>query len=320
MSEEIEAQSKIEDRPNQTDTNQSFNDHSSDQDQDSSSLIGLEIDPEALFEQWSKEDAWVEEQAQIRERERFSIGRQPLALVAIAIVSIFLAIYTFPALDAVLHEGEYEECGNLLDRKLAQNRGGNVEAFQHQQSCHLTAMVGTPNIFAIGKQDNAKAQDEFERNRGISYVVKLNGDQVYAILPAHPRKIEGYRLKNGSLFGLEIDEKGLMIAPTTATSYRHLERELRVNLGVSPNEKLWFFDVTYSPWDHKMPLATALLTPLIALLAILALKRELARRQIEKMQSKSEQEWLEAFEMAAQDAGLETSKIPKSHQQAEQES
>ena len=128
-------------------------------------------------------------------------------------------------------------------------------------------------------------------------------------------------MRHGSLFGLEIDETGLMIDPSIATSYRHLERELRINLGVTPKEKLWFFDVTYSPWDHKMPLATALLTPLIALLALLALKKELLRRKNEQKQSESEQEWLNAFEMAAQDAGLETSSNTKSDpQQHEQES
>ena len=320
MSDKLEAQSKSEDRPNQLDMTLS-NQQSSDHNQDSGSLVGLEIDPEALFEQWSKEEALLQDQAQSHQEERFSIGRQPLALVAISIISIFLAIYTFPALDAVLHEGEHEECGNLLDRKLQQNRGQTVKTFQHQQNCHLTAMVGTPNIFAIGAQEDPKNKDEFERNRGVSYVVKLNGDQVYAILPAHPRKIEGYRLRHGSLFGLEIDETGLMIDPSIATSYRHLERELRINLGVAPSKKLWFFDVTYSPWDHKMPLATALLTPLIALLALLALRKELSRRKTEQTESKSEQEWLNAFEMAAQDAGLEASSRTQSDsQQHEQES
>lgn len=292
MSEKVEAQSKATDHQENHD------------DQDSQSLVGLEIDPEALFEQWAKEEAWVEEQAQLRDEERFSIGRQPLALIAIALVSIFLAFYTFPALEAVINEDQFDECGNLLDRKLLQSRGESITAFKHQQNCHLTAMVGTPNIFAIGAQENPKAKDEFERNRGVSYVVKLNGDQVYAILPAHPQKIEGYRLSHGSLFGLELDETGLMIDPNIATSYRHLERELRINLGVLPSEKLWFFDVTYSPWDHKMPLLTALLTPFIALLSLLALRRELGRRKSEQVKAQNEQEWLVAFETAAQEAGL----------------
>ena len=120
MSEKIEGQSKSEDRPNHRDMTLS-SEQSSDHDQDSQSLIGLNIDPEVLFEQWSKEEALLQNQVQAHQEDRFSIGRHPLALVAIAIVSIFLAIYTFPALDAVLDEDEYEECGNLLDRKLRQN-------------------------------------------------------------------------------------------------------------------------------------------------------------------------------------------------------
>ena len=272
-----------------------------------SSLIGTELNPEALFEQWAKEEAWVEEQASLRQEERFSVGRHPLILVFIIIVSGVLSIYTFPALESVIHEGEFEECGNVLDRGLRQAKGEMIKAFYHQQTCQLSAMVGTTNIFAIGAQENPESKDEFERIRGVSYVVKLNGDQVYAILPAHTKSVEGYRLKNGSLFGLEFTEVGLMIDPQIATSYRHLERELRVNLGLSPQKKLWFFDVSYSPWDHKMPLATSVLTPLICLLSLLALRRELKRRRVVQDEEQTEKEWLDAFEAAALQAGLEPS-------------
>ena len=98
-----------------------------------------------------------------------------------------------------------------------------------------------------------------------------------------------------------------MIDPQIATSYRHLERELRVNLGLSPQKKLWFFDVSYSPWDHKMPLATSVLTPLICLLSLLALRRELKRRRVVQDEEQTEKEWLDAFEAAALQAGLEPS-------------
>lgn len=266
--------------------------------------IGTEVDPDALFEQWAREDARNEALSLRQESERFTVGRHPLILAAIFIVSVVLAIYCYPALDAVIHEGEFDECGDVLTRALDRSKGTQTLPFYHQQRCQLSGMVGTPNLFAIGYQETPDSQDEFERNRGISYVVKLNGDHVYAILPAHPPEIEGYRLRNGSLFGLEINELGLMIDPRIATSYRHLEGELRVNLGIKAEERLWFFDVTYSPWDHKMPLATAIIAPLIALLSLIAIRRTMMYQRALEAAAQSDQEWLSAFEAAAQEAGL----------------
>lgn len=267
-------------------------------------FVGAEIDPDQLFEQWAREDARAEVQRAQHQNDRFSVGRQPLLLGLIAVVSAVLSFYCFPALDAVIHEGDFDQCGDVLERALSQSKGEAIRPFYHQQTCRLSGMVGTTNLFAIGFQENPESKDEFERNRGISYVVKLNGGQIYAILPAHPPKVEGYRLRNGSLFGLEFTEVGLIIDPTIATSYRHLERELRVNLGIKSSERLWFFDVSYSPWDHKMPLATAVVAPLIALLALLAIYREMRRRQQLKEQEQEENDWLLAFEAAASESEL----------------
>ena len=189
-------------------------------------MVGTELDPDALFEQWAKEDERNAALQQERAGERFTVGRHPLILAAIFIVSAVLSVFCYPALDAVIHEGEFEDCGDVLNRAINRSKGIEPIPFYHQQSCQLSGMVGTTNLFAIGYQENPEAADEFERNRGISYVVKMNGDQVYAILPAHPPEVEGYRLRNGSLFGLELREVGLMIDPSIATSYRHLEREL----------------------------------------------------------------------------------------------
>ena len=268
-------------------------------------MVNTELDPDTLFEQWAKEDERNALMQRQRASERFTVGRHPLILGAIFIVSAVLSVFCYPALDAVIHEGEFEDCGDVLNRAINRSKGIEPTPFYHQQSCQLSGMVGTTNLFAIGYQENPEAVDEFERNRGISYVVKMNGDQIYAILPAHPPEVEGYRLRNGSLFGLELREVGLMIDPNIATSYSHLERELRVNLGVKREEKLWFFDVSYSPWDHKMPLATALIAPLIALLSLVAIRRSVLQRRALDKAEKIDNEWLSAFEAAAAQAGLE---------------
>ena len=56
-----------------------------------------------------------------------------------------------------------------------------------------------------------------------------------------------------------------------------------------------------------MPLATSLLAPFILLLSILALRREIQRRRDLAEAEKSDAEWLDAFEQAAQEADLSPS-------------
>ena len=102
-----------------------------------------------------------------------------------------------------------------------------------------------------------------------------------------------------------------MIDPAIATSYRHLERELRVNLGIKAEEKLWFFDVTYSPWDHKMPLITAIIAPFIALLSLVAIRRTMTQQRAIDEAAQLDQEWLSAFEAAAAEANLEEVQNPE---------
>ena len=97
-----------------------------------SDLLGAEIDPETLFEQWSKEDAWAREQL-VNDDERFSVGRHPLILVIVTIVSGILAFHTFPALDAVIHEDDFEECGNVLERGLSKAKGQENQKRPHKE-------------------------------------------------------------------------------------------------------------------------------------------------------------------------------------------
>ena len=54
-----------------------------------------------------------------------------------------------------------------------------------------------------------------------------------------------------------------------------------------------------------MPLATALIAPLIALLSLVAIRRSLLQRRALDKAEKIDDEWLSAFEAAAVQAGLE---------------
>jgi len=119
----------------------------------------------------------------------------------------------------------------------------------------------------------------FEKNRGVSYVTKLNGDMVFAILPAHQPWVEGYRLKEGSLVGLEFKAKGLMSQPDQEPVYQRLAEQVRVHFQVRREAPIWIFDVTYDPWDHKMPLFTFALSPLLALLSLYGLIRAYRRQR-----------------------------------------
>ena len=82
--------------------------------------------------------------------------------------------------------------------------------------------------------------------------------------------------------GLEVKAKGLMIQPKKARTYQYLEKELRALFFIKPQQDIWFFDLTYSPWDYKMQLATFVLSPLIALLVLLGIRRAKKRQQMEQ--------------------------------------
>ena len=268
--------------------------------------LGEALDPDALFEQWAQEDQFMEEGDY---SPSFSVGRHPLLLFLIILISSALGYYCYPALDAVIHKDHFEVCGDVFERAQSKRKGEVVTPLRHQQKCELSVMVGTINIFAIGSAEQNTQQDRFEKNRGISYVVKLHGDQIYGILPAHLKWVESYRLEHGSLFGLEFIARGLMIDPKQASGYQHLEREIRVNLAVPSDKQIWFFDLTYSPWDYLMQVITAILAPLIALLSLIALRKELSRRKHEQEAEQADEAWLQAFQDAAQQAKQQRSDL-----------
>jgi len=236
-----------------------------------------EVDPDELFEQWAAQDR---EDAEERAREeRFSIGRHPLLLLLVFGMSCSLAYRSYPAFEGLLRADTHSDCGSVIDRALARGRGETPVAFEHLQRCELEGVVQQMSLFAIGYHELPDSQDMFEKNRGVSYVTKLNGDMVFAILPAHQPWVEGYRLKEGSLVGLEFKAKGLMIQPDQEPVYQRLAEQVRVHFQVRREAPIWIFDVTYDPWDHKMPLFTFALSPLLALLSLYGLIRAYRRQR-----------------------------------------
>ena len=282
--------------------------------QDSPWALGQELNAEELFEQWSQRDH-QETVDEVERAQRFSVGRSPLLLVVVAIFAIILSVMSFPALEALMDRDQFDECGDLSTHaqpvESAIGKGKkHATPFKHLRKCKLASFVGTSSLFAIGRPKNPDAQDMFKRSEGISYVVKLHGDQVYAILPAHNRLVETYYRTRGDLAGLELSEGnqlglGLIVDPAREPAYQALEREIRNNLGVKIGIKVWFFDVTYDPWDHKMPIVMSVLGPLIALLALIALKNELQRRRRLQQADADDAAWIAAFNQGLEETSLE---------------
>ena len=227
-------------------------------------------DADALFDRWVQHDEESDD-FDFDSSRRFSTGRSPLVLVAIIGLSLFLMVSTWPAMEALIEIDDYEECGTVYGRLEKQITGQAVHPFTHLKRCELSGMVQNLSLFAIGHRHDPDQTDPYLKNEGMNYVAKLNGDQVYAILPAHAKWVESHRLDQGSLFGLEFKTKGLMIQPKLEGTYQKLEKAIRLKMGVNDDQEIWFFDVSYSPWDHKLPLATFVLSPLIALSALWAL-------------------------------------------------
>ncbi len=249
----------------------------------------VEIDPEELFTQWAAKDLEAEEYVVEDTNSRVSMRRHPSVLLFIFVLSSFLMIKTWPAMEALIYKDDFIECGKVLDRAL--KKKDKHHTFKHLQKCELEGIIQHINIFAIGAQENPDEQDMFEKNRGVSYISKMSGDDVFAILPAHLKWVEGHRLTNGSLFGLEFKARGLMIQPEEESNYKHLERELRVNFHIPLDQKIWFFDLTYSPWDHKMPLVTFVLSPLITITSLVGLIFAWRRRKHQQEEDRLDAEY-----------------------------
>jgi hypothetical protein len=247
------------------------------------------IDPEELFAQWEAQDA--DEDWDTDRNTRFSVSQYPWILIVIASLAVALSWHTWPAMESLINQDDYEQCGTVLERAMLKQKGTPPFAFKHLQRCELEGVVQHLNLFAIGVQADPDHKDMFQKNLGVSYVSKLNGDHIFAILPAHEPWVEGYRLKNGSLFGLEIEGRGLMIHPTEEPTYQRLERQLRLQFDIKLDQDLWFFDLTYSPWDHKMPLITFVLSPMISVISIIGFlilnrrKRKRALWDLEEIKS-----------------------------------
>jgi hypothetical protein len=278
---------------------------------DSPWAIGQELNAEELFEQWSQQDE-LDHEIEIQKAQRFSVGRSPLLLVVVIIFSTVLAVLSFPALEALINRNHFDDCGDLSDYVQSLESTSEVQSkpYRHLRKCKLSSFVGTSSLFAIGRPKYPDAQELFKRSEGVSYVVKLHGDQVYAILPAHYPQVETYYRTRGDLAGLELTNSnrlnlGLIVDPEREPAYQALEREIRNNLGVKIGVKVWFFDVTYDPWDHKMPIIMSILGPLIALLALIALKNELQRRRRLKQADSDDEAWITAFEQGLQETSNE---------------
>jgi uncharacterized protein YbaP (TraB family) len=257
---------------------------------DQSQTLDDAIDSDALFQKWAAEDALHSRQNSDQNNDsmtiapkRFSVANQPLALIIVIVVSIYLSIQSFPAFKAVLEADQYEECGDVSFRpEIKDTRPNELIQWRHQQKCKLKGVAQGMNLYAVGRPENPESKDPFESKKGLHYVVKLVGDRVFAILPAHEVWVEGFRLKTDSLLGLEIDQKGIMVSPKQDRMYEKLGQQLRESFQIPENEEIFFFDTAYNPWQNKLLIFTFIFSPFIIILALIALFRVLKTKKLER--------------------------------------
>lgn len=287
-------------------------DHSSD-----TWSVGQSLDVDSLFKEWSQEDELSEDE--LEPKRRFSVGRSPAMLFVITLISAGLSYFSYPMIGALINADEYESC----DRDVT---------FQHHQKCEMDTYVASSYIVAVGRAHSPNDPDEWRRYDGLSYVVQLhlNRDsvkflsqddakpqvmsegEVYAIVPAHRRSVAELYRSQGDLAGFKLTaqddlNRGLIVDPGIDEGYRHLERELRVNLDIPYTEKLLFLDLTYNPWNQVTKIMIAVLAPLIMLMSLLALRNEVKRRRVVQALDEADEAWLREFERAGESFNDESS-------------
>ncbi len=251
--------------------------------------VGDKIDSDDLFKKWAESDQEFEFEDQAP-KKRLSFANSPIALILIILLSAYLCYGSYPAFKAVLEKDQYDDCGDVTLRpdQREKNPSAMVQ-FRHKQKCILKGVAQSLNVYEVGKAENPESKDPFEVKKGLSYVLKLVGDKVFAIVPAHEQWVEGYKIKTESLAGLEINGKGIMVSPKLDRTYAKLGDQLRLSFQIPDEEEIFFFDMGYDPMDQKLPLFTFFFSPIVMLIALIALRKLLLIKKVEKQIFKSSQ-------------------------------
>ncbi len=209
--------------------------------------------------------------------------RHPVLLLGVLIGSIFLGTKTWER--ASFFFVEASDCGVLLDRPAlkAQSPSAAPE-LRHNTYCKLKGINEQISALSTAKKDgsqpfkdgNYESKAELE---GVKYYVKLAGDNVVGVIPAHRDDVMKFRDRKGSLTGFEFDEPGRLIDPSQVPSLRRTEAVLRIRWAIPDNEPIYIFDLTEKPADRWKDLVILIILAFTSLLALYGLGRVLFKRR-----------------------------------------
>jgi hypothetical protein len=222
----------------------------------------------------------IDDMESFRNQRGFTM-RHPVLLVGVIAASIFLGVKTWER--AAFFFVEATDCGVLLDRPAlkAQSPSAAPE-LQHNAYCKLKGINEQISALSTAKEDgtqpfkdgNYESKAELE---GVKYYVKLAGDNVIGVIPAHRDDVMRFRERKGSLTGFEFDEPGRLIDPSKVPSLRKTEAVLRIRWSIPDQEPIYIFDLSEKPSDRWKDLAVFLILAFTALLAFFGLIRLLLK-------------------------------------------
>lgn len=215
-------------------------------------------------------DAWLAEGEDAPPPPRGVTMRNPLLLLAVLGVAIFLFVESWPRTAYMF--AEPAECGDISERpQQRQANDGSLKPLPTDGLCRLVGISQSRGNLATGEARD-DTEDPYEKNAGRKIYVKLFGDTVFAVVPAD-RDVIGYRLKHQGLVGYEVEGVGRMFDPDAIEGYADTARTLRLKFSVGSDKPIRIFDTTDDPADRWPYLIVSIVLVLTALLAAFGLLR-----------------------------------------------
>jgi hypothetical protein len=200
--------------------------------------------------------------------------RHPLLLILVLAGTTFMFIKSYPKA-VMVFEGDIAACGDLTDRPILRRQAPEkLPELKHDLFCTLTGVVESRNIYATGEA--AQTNDLRTRDAKRKYYLKLNGDNVFAIVSGGRADVVKFRLRKGSLLGFEVVGPGRLIDPV-AKGFTNTERYLRSQFQIALARPIWLYDTTDEPssrWPHLVICILMLLTAGLALFGLSRFARE----------------------------------------------
>ena len=236
---------------------------------------------EPLFDQGDIDDELYRDVESFRRQPGITM-HHPLLLLLVLGGSLFLGWKTYPK--AAFYFAEPGECGVLAERPIKRAQGETVPDFQDGQYCVLEGSVQSLTALTTPKEDGSQPyKDGIEEPReqlvGVRYYVRLNGENVFAIIPADGERVHRHRNFRGSLVGFTFQAPGRFTRTKDHPELKKTEETLRLKYSIPDSEEIWLFDVATRPEDQFSDVLVTSAMGFTALLALFGLIRTIARHR-----------------------------------------